>query len=77
MSDMERIELNDSMILEGNLRMIIHLLESLPFRMADEIEKREDLKKQMEIKRINSELDFLHNNQRELNKMMFGVDISQ
>ena len=51
---------------------IAKLLERLPERICDEMERREALKKQQQIKEIQANLDFYATNINEINKMMYG-----
>lgn len=55
--------------LENQLDLVINLLESLPDRMIQAIEKSEEAKKSLAIKRINEEMEVARNNIREIMKM--------
>lgn len=61
---------NDGVIDE--LTYIAKLLYELPQAICDEMEKREGLKKQQQIKDIQANLDFYATNINEINKMMYG-----
>ena len=54
------------------LTYIAKLLYELPQAICDEMEKRETLRKQQQIKDVQANLDFCHANINEINKMMYG-----
>lgn len=60
--------------IERQLDLVINLLESLPDRMINAINADSNAKKALRVKELQNEMEFLHNNQKEINKMMFGVD---
>lgn len=55
------------------LRWIGNLLSELPQAICDEMEKREELKKAQRLKELQSELEFLHEHNAQINKMMFST----
>ncbi len=61
-------------LIERQLDLVINLLESLPNRMCDALDKRQELLKAMEMERVKADIEFYSNNRREINKMMFGYD---
>ena len=54
------------------MEKILESLETLPKRMCDEMESREEIKKQLKIKEIQQELEFHNIHAKEINKMMYG-----
>jgi len=61
--------------IEKKLDLLINLLETMPQRMMVELEKREELKKALRLKELQSEIDFRHEHMNELNRIMFGCPI--
>lgn len=53
--------------LEKQLNLVINLLETLPKRMCDEMEKRHEIRKEFQ---IQSEIEFYANNHDELDKFL-------
>jgi hypothetical protein len=53
------------------LRVTIYMLPKL---MCDEMEKREEIRKELRTKRLQEQMDFYKENMDEINKFMFGVD---
>lgn len=58
--------------IECQLDLVINLLESLPDRMCEALDKRQELLKAMQVERVKADIEFYSNNRREINKMMFG-----
>lgn len=56
---------------------IAKLLEQLPKRICDEMEQREALRKEMQIKDIQKQIEFYSTNINEINKMMYGYQIDK
>lgn len=59
---------------EKKLDLIINLLETLPQRMCNEFEKREEIRKTIRLKELTAEMEFLREHNSQINKMMYGVD---
>jgi len=55
--------------LEKRFDILINLLETLPKRMCDELEKRHELNKALQ---VQSEIEFYSNNADEINEFMYG-----
>ena len=55
--------------IEKQLELVINLLETLPKRMCDEMEKRHEIRKAMQ---FESEIEFYANNHDELDKFLQG-----
>ncbi len=55
--------------LEKQLELVINLLETLPIRMCDEMEKRHEIRKAFQ---CESEIEFYAENHEELKKFMSG-----
>lgn len=58
--------------IETALNEIISLLETLPERMCDEIEIRQEVKKALEVERIKQDIEFYQSNLAVINRAMFG-----
>lgn len=58
--------------LEKQLDLVISLLETLPERMCDEIEVRQEVKKALEVERIKLDIEFYQSNLATINRAMFG-----
>lgn len=56
---------------ERLLDVMINLLEKLPSRIADEMEKRHEIRKEMQ---VQAEIEFYSENRDEINKFMYGVN---
>jgi hypothetical protein len=56
-------------ILERKIDLMINLLETLPKRIADEMDLRESIKKATEVKRIQQDVEFHKIMIRELNEL--------
>lgn len=64
------------MNIDAKLDSIISLLETLPQRMCDEIEIRQEVKKALEVERIKQDIEFYQNNLAVINRAMFGINPS-
>ena len=62
--------------LERQLNLVINLLETLPKRMYDELEKRDGIKKESHIEKLKSEMDSFRKNKK-INKFMYGFQGNQ
>lgn len=60
--------------LEKQLDLVISLLETLPERMCDEIERRHEAKKVLEKLRLEADIEFHYNNISTLNKAIYGYE---
>lgn len=64
-------------MIQRQLDLVINLLETLPKRFCDEMEKRESIQKEKKCKKIQADLDFYAQNVNELNKFMSGLVLIQ
>lgn len=55
--------------LEKQLNLVINLLETLPKRICDEMEKRNEIRKEFQ---MESEIEFYANNREELDQFLQG-----
>ena len=63
------------MNLEEKLDSIISLLETLPQRMCDEIEVRQDVKKALEVEKLKENIEIYKNNIEEIQKLIFSENL--
>lgn len=52
------------------LEEIISLLKKMPVLICDEMEKRQQIRKELEIKRIQEDMEVARHNLKEIDKMM-------
>ncbi len=60
--------------IERQLEIVINLLENMPSRICDEIEKREEIKKAIRMKELTLEMNCLREQNAQINKMKYGAD---
>lgn len=53
---------------------ILMAIENLPFRICNEMQRREELKKAQRMKELTAEMEFLREHNAQINKMMFGYE---
>ncbi len=56
--------------IEKQLEIIINLLENIPSRICDELEKREEIKRSIRMKELTQEMNLLN----DYNKNKYGTD---
>jgi len=66
-------KMSNELSIEDLLLKITFQLENMPIAICDEMERRQEVRKQLEIKRMQDDMDFYHSNLKEINKMMYGV----
>lgn len=54
---------------ENKLDILIFLLENLPSKIADEMEKRHEIREKLQ---VEAEIEFYSEHQDEINKFMYG-----
>lgn len=58
--------------IEKQLNLLINLLETLPNRMCNEMEKRDEFRKKSHIENLKSEMEFFRKNNKEINKSIMS-----
>lgn len=53
---------------------ILMAIENLPYRICNEMERRESIKNAERMKKLQNEMDCLHEHNVQLNKIMFGYE---
>lgn len=58
------------------LNHVIELLDSLPSRFCDEMQRREDIEDQKRAQEVKDEIEFMHEHRMQLNNILIGGQIN-